>query len=105
MTTRPGDEKEALKTVENLSSEGWFMVKGRISPGAPQENVPGYRGLSEFEQTCSVHPSVLKAVGGSPLIGDHIMARYSPDDRTIEVQSFNNSHFWLHIQLPTAEGV
>lgn len=103
--TRAGDEEEAHKTIERLSDDGWFEVKGRISPGAPQENVPRYRGPSEFEETCSVHPSVLKAVGGSPLIGDHIMARYSPGDRMIEVQSFNNSHFWLHIELPMGTGV
>lgn len=98
-----GDVGEAYQEARKLKEEGWFWVRGRISGGIPEENRPleSLCGLTDLEGKLKVWPSVLKALGGSPLKEDYIVARWDPATRTIELKSPNNPSFWVNLGVPS----
>lgn len=96
-----------------MKDEGWFKVHGRIQNGIPEENRPietavsprhrlpdEMQGRTRFEAKASVDISVVRALGGSPLVTDFVMARWHPELRTMEVESPNNPLFHLAIRVP-----
>jgi hypothetical protein len=117
LSCRAGDKTSALWTVQRMKDEGWFKVHGRIQNGVPEENRPIEAALrtrdrlpeemcamTPFEASAGVDLSVVRALGGSPLVTDFVMARWHAEVRTIEVESPNNPLFHLGIRLRSLDG-
>lgn len=97
-----GKASEACERARKLEEQGWFQVRGRITADVPEENRPkeSLCGLTQFEANARVRPSVVKALKGSPLKEDHVMARWDPTTRTMEITSLNNPQFWVNLRVP-----